>query len=193
MGNRSASATGGSGAGYDAIVYLEPGDYTIDVGKGGAGRGSYKNADSPGGDNAQATTLSKDGVVLVSAGGGTAGKTNQYGYDVGQRDVYAGKGGVLSVKNLKEYKVTIKRNGNNGTLRNTENTHTTQGAPGVFTNSSFGSSGDASGTPQGGIVQPSYNGYAKIDFMGFLPPNDNNSNNRELGLLYKDLQFYIKV
>lgn len=185
MSNRGHSSTGGGGAGYDAIVYLEPGTYTISVGEGGIGRGSYMNNNSPGGDDGYATTLSKDGVVCISAGGGTAGKSNQWGAD------YVGKGGTITVKNIKEYKVTLKKNGGPG--GESGYNATTIGTPGPFENATFGRSGNAEGRASGGAAWSSCNGYASVNFVGYLPPNEDNSNNRIFGLLYKDIQYYIKV
>lgn len=158
MGNRGASGTGGSGAGYHAVVYIsETGTYDITVGSGGISRGAHRNANCENTTNGTATIMNKNGIDFIVAGGGTAGKGYQY-------SASAGSGGTLSVSNLTEQTVHVKTNGKNGTTAGQG--AVSAGTSGPITGHTWGASGNAGGHAGGGWANASYNGYFMIKYTG---------------------------
>lgn len=95
---------GGSGAVFDAEVILSPGSYTMVQGTNGTGGAGNDSHGRPGTDGT-ASTLSKDGVTIISCGGGKGGKGGKSTDNPGSG---YGAGGVLnySVNVVKSYKIS---------------------------------------------------------------------------------------
>lgn len=162
MANNTYSASGGSGAGYHAkIIITDAGYYDVVVGSGGTGiRGGFSSS-TPGGDG-KATTLKKGETTLISAGGGTGGKS-------GPVWATAGSGGTLS-KNVIEQEVYVSQNGNNGNAYAGGGNNVVNGASGPINGHSWGATGSAQGWYGGGsYTNPSYHGYFYIKYEGPAP------------------------
>jgi len=107
-GHKTTGGNGGSGSVFDAIIELDAGSYTINVGSGGSGGASGNSTGAKGGDGT-ATTLKRnsDNKTIITCGGGKGGLGRGTG---GPAD---GAGGVVthSVKIIKTYTVS---NGSSG-------------------------------------------------------------------------------
>ena len=163
MANYTFSATGGSGAGYHAkIIVTETGDYNLVVGSGGIGYGTGKGG-SPTGTNGETSTIKKGTTTLISAGGGTGGRS-------GPVWATAGSGGTLTKdSSLIEDEVYTSTNGNNGGAYAGGAGVSVSGAAGPISGHTWGSSGNSAGSFVGGWADPSYHGYIMIKYIAPLP------------------------
>lgn len=152
MGNRRAGATGGSGACFKGIVRLSEGNYNVIVGSGGLGYSRDINTTPPAGLSGSATTLRKDGVLLVSAGGGSGANSWQSGAN-------AGIGGTLNTEGLDIVSSEISSNGNNG-----YGSLDSWGTQSPYSGHSYGNGGGCQASYGGGTARPSYNGYFFLKF-----------------------------
>ena len=100
-GHKTTGGNGGSGAVFYGTVYLDAGTYTLTQGVGGTG-GTANNSYGNKGTGGTASTLSKDGKVLISAGGGAGGLGR------GTGGVAGGTGGVVSYSLIVSNKINIQ-------------------------------------------------------------------------------------
>ena len=155
MSNQGSSACGGGGAGFKGkIAVFQDGNYDIVVGSGAISRARFQSTV----DSGTATTISKDGVTLLSAGGGTGGSAWIGGAS-------GGVGGTL-VNNFTVVESEVSTNGNNGWGGNQV---ATSGANGPISGHTWGKSGWSSYGWAGGNVGPSYHGYLMIKYVGPAP------------------------
>lgn len=160
MGNRAAAYSGGSGAGYKAIIRLDnPIVANVVVGTAGVGYSRDINRTPPDSSPGGATTLKVADNILISAGGGGGARSWQSGGSVGSA-------GVISVSGLNEIDISFKTNGNNGNGRSGSESLSVSGASSVYSGHTYGSSGNASGSPGGGRAYPSKHGYILIKYLG---------------------------
>ena len=164
MANYSYSASGGAGAGYHAIINVtEVGNYSITVGSGGMGIGSGAGGSPVGLNGSDTTFKSPSNITLISAGGGTGGRS-------GPTWATAGTGGTLTKDaSLEEETIYTSKNGDNGSSYAGGAGYNVPGAAGPISGHSWGSTGNANGTFSGGRVTSSKHGYFYIKYIGPLP------------------------
>lgn len=157
MANRAACASGGSGACYKGLVRLTEGNYGITVGSGGYGWSRDINQSPPASQNGGNTTFSKDGIVILNVGGGTAASSWQSG-------ATAGIGGTVIQNDLDIITTDINLSGNNGNQSSGSSSRNVSGASGVYSGHTYGASGGAGGSPGGGSSSPSYHGFFQLTY-----------------------------
>lgn len=158
MSNRSAEANGGAGAGYHArIIVTEAGYYVLSSGKGGysiyAGTGGR-------GEAGTATTISKDGVVKLSVGGGSPANT----WDGGGS---AGAGGKITVNDFQTTEVYVSTAGADGRTAGKGGTATAPAGP--ISGHTWGKAGNSYAHYAGGAVDGGYHGYLMLKYIGSAP------------------------
>lgn len=162
MSNRASAGSGGSGAGYHAIIKIDsPQTFNVICGSGGIGYGGPKGANRTGTDGT-ASSLSTMGNNLIYVGGGTGG------FAAG---AYAGAtrgtGGSISISpNLTEIISYTKVGGNSGNQGANSSSYTANGAVSVISGHTWGASGSSGGWSNGGSASPSYHGYVLIKYLG---------------------------
>lgn len=167
MSNHSYEVTGGSGCMYHAVIQLpSAGVYKITTSRGGTSRRSWGAVS---GTDATPFVITQNGVEMLkitggghaeiysSSGGGLPGTWGQvefikfpihvaYSNVPGRSGSVAGKGGYLD------------------------------GTPGPVAGHTWGQSGWSGTGYIGGSVGPSYNGYAKIRYIGPFPDESSSQN-----------------
>ena len=139
---------GGSGAGFVAVMRLQPGTYQLTVGAGGAG-GKQTNSSAPAGSSGTASLLVFGDDALVSAGGGEGGAGAQNGRYT--------NGGTLTLGDNLEIKETkVSADGND-----VEHVDIATGGAAVYETYGAGGNGvyKEAGTKGG-------DGYIKISYVG---------------------------
>lgn len=210
-------AAGGSGAAFKAQMYFPTGSY--DIGRyfyGGDGLGRWDTAWAQAKEGftayiGKATNASNVFNYIVKLTGGTGGSgcgrdqvynvTGSYSSDSGNpQSLYTvGKGGTCSILNSSfVHKVIYQANGNPGTgyAYGIQWLGEIAGGASPASNiglGSYGTGGSGKCPSQNSYVWNGNDGYAKLVYLGYLPPNDDNSNNKNNDAFFKDLQFYIKV
>lgn len=189
---RGASA-GGSGATFSGYVYFPVGSYTVTV--GGAG-----TSDATAEDRWSKSTAGGDTSIsgVITAGGGGAGKGG--GRNTSWGDGYAkGLGGKITYHNPGKHPVsvaTLAVNGiDGGGTGAGGDSYSYSGGSSTSTplGITYGAGSKASASGRGTVeVETPGGGYARVGYMGFYPPNSNNSNNINDQKFFQDLVFYMK-
>jgi hypothetical protein len=131
-GNAGSAAAGNSGSGLVVNAVLKAGTYVLNVGAGGAWSG-WLDANTWGGNGAE-SKITKDGVVIATAGGGTGNHAwwrsgSAHNSTVGAAPTYTDELGVRDV--------ILNRQGNWGGLA-----ATSSGGASVISGTTWGKGGD---------------------------------------------------
>ena len=192
---RGASA-GGSGASFSGYVYFPVGTYTVTVGSAGT---SDATADDRWSRSTAGGNTSISGVITAGGGGAGKGCGRNTFWDAGDTGYSVGTGGKLTFHNPSKHPVSttiLSTNGNNGSGTGCgKNAYSYTGGASTSTSLGFtygkGSKAAAHGRGNTEVETPG-GGYARVGYMGFYPPNSNNSNNINDQKFFQDLVFYMK-
>lgn len=192
---RGASA-GGSGASFSGYVYFPSGTYTVTV--GGAGT-SDATAEDRWSKSTAGGASSIAGVITANGGGAGKGAGRNTFWNAGDTGYSTGLGGKLVFHNPTKHPVvntTLSTNGNDGGGSGCgSSSYSYEGGSSTSTPLSitYGGGSKARASGRGAVeVETPGGGYARVGYMGFYPPNSNNSNNINDQKFFEDLVFYMK-